>query len=116
MKVFYPRHSREEIIRAVREGVARLGARLPLVEAVLFGSVASGRQTVASDVDLLIVCSGPTRQDVFALAKELVQVPRLEVHAYSELEATQLRETIARMTRGGIRVYPALPSHSEGQR
>jgi len=106
VKVFYPRHSREAIILAVREGIAALAARVPLVEAVLFGSVASGRQTVASDVDVLIVYRGPTREDVFTLAKALVRVPRLEPHVYSESEAAQIRQTIARMTRDGIRVYP----------
>lgn len=106
VKVFYPRASREEIVRALQQGVAALAARVPLVEAVLFGSVASGRHTVASDVDVLIVYRGPTRDDVFGLAKRLIPVRRLEPHVYSETETAQVPGVLARMKRNGIQVYP----------
>lgn len=112
VKVFYPRSSRQEIIRALQGGVAHLAARVPLVKAVLFGSYASGRHTVASDVDVLIVYSGESRDDVYALAKQLIRVPGLEPHVYSASEAEQVRDLLSRMTRDGICVYP-LPDPSE---
>jgi len=90
----------------LREGLDRLAGRIPLVEAVLFGSFATGRQTVGSDIDVLIVYKGVPRDDVFALAKQEIAVPRLEPHVYSDEEAARLSELIGRMTRNGIRLYP----------
>lgn len=90
----------------MREGLDRLAGRIPLVEVVVFGSFATGRQTVGSDIDLLIVYKGVPRDDVFALAKREIGVPRLEPHVYTEQEAARLGELIRRMTRDGIRLYP----------
>jgi hypothetical protein len=106
VRVFYRRSSRQDIVRAVEAGVAQLAARVPLREVVLFGSCARNRHTVGSDVDLLIVYAGSRRDDVFRIAKDVVRVPRLEPHVYSELEAEALAPLMARMTRDGIRIYP----------
>jgi predicted nucleotidyltransferase len=108
-KVFYPAKSRDEIIEALRSGAARLAERVPLREAALFGSYAIGRQTVGSDVDVLIVYEGEERDDVFVLAKQLIRVPRLEPHVYSEAQAAALRDVLSRMVRGGVRLLPSTP-------
>ena len=113
MKVFYPDASREDVVRAVQEGVERLAARAALRDVVLFGSYASGRHTVASDVDVLIVYRGEPREDIFGLAKQLIRIPHVEPHVYSEAQASQLADMLARMTRGGIQVYPATDRCSE---
>jgi predicted nucleotidyltransferase len=106
VKVFYPARSREEILRALEQGVARLAARVPLVEVVLFGSLAAGRHTVASDIDLLVVHRDDVEDDVFALAKQTIAVRGLEPHVYRESDARALRPRLARMIEGGIRLYP----------
>jgi uncharacterized protein len=106
VRVFYRRHDREAIVRAVAAGVRRLAASLPLLEVVLFGSSAANRHTAASDIDLLVVYAGPARADAFRLVKEAVALPRVEPHVYSEDEAAGLVPVLARMTRNGLRIYP----------
>lgn len=106
VKVFYPRLSREQVIDRLRAAVEDLGPAMPLCEVVLFGSYAAGRHTVASDVDVLIVYKGEPRPDAFALAKRVLAVPGLEPHVYAEGEAERLSDTLERMTRGGVRIYP----------
>ena len=44
--------------------------------------------------------------DVFALAKRTIAVRGLEPHVYRESDARALRPRLARMTEGGIRLYP----------
>ncbi|MDR7537890.1 MAG: nucleotidyltransferase domain-containing protein [Armatimonadota bacterium] len=73
---------------------------------VLFGSWAGGRQTAASDVDLLIVYRGPARDDAFSVAKLALAIPGVEPHLYTEAEAAQMQERLARMTADGIVLYP----------
>ena len=86
----------------LRQRVAALREKLPLKRVVLFGSYARGRQTVASDIDLLVVYTGEPRKDAYALVKRTIDVRRLEPHVYEELEYAQVRETIERMVRDGI--------------
>lgn len=107
VRVFYPRLEREELLRRLTEGVQRLASRVAIVEATVFGSVAAGRRTAGSDVDLLIVYEPRAREDVFVLAKNEIAVPRLEPHVYTVEEASRLRDAIERMTRDGIRIYPS---------
>jgi len=106
VRVFYRRNSREEIVRAIESGIARLAARVPLREVVLFGSAASDRHTAGSDVDLLVVYGGAPRSEVFTIVKEMLGIAHLEPHVYAESEAEALAPVLARMTRDGIRVYP----------
>ena len=107
VRIFYPRYRREEVIRLLRERLARLAEVLPLRRAVLFGSYARGDYTVASDVDLLLVYRGPARPDAYALAWKTLDLPRLELHLYTEEEYERLRPTLERMTREGVPLYPA---------
>jgi uncharacterized protein len=107
VKVFYPRFSRDELIGRLRAAAGELAGQLPLRQLVLFGSYAAGRQTVASDVDVLIVYEGEPRPDSFMLAKRILGIPGLEPHVYAEGEAEMLRDTLQRMTRSGVQIYPA---------
>lgn len=102
VKVFWPRFSRDELLANLRKGVDALRRELGVRRAVLIGSWAEGRQTAASDVDLLIVYAGRPRDDAYALCRKIVGVPRLEPHVYSEEEAAALAPTLERMSRGGI--------------
>jgi len=69
---------------------------------VLFGSYAKGRQTVASDIDLLVVYTGRPRADAYALVKRALNIRRLEPHVYAEEEYEQVGMIIERMIRDGI--------------
>lgn len=86
----------------LRQRVPVLQGKLPLKRVVLFGSYAKGRQTVASDIDLLIIYAGPPREDAYALVKRTLNIRRLELHVYTEAEYAQVRTTIERMVRDGI--------------
>ena len=107
VKVFYPPWTREALLVRLREGVAALREVLPLVRVVLFGSYARGRQTVASDIDLLVVYAGAVRGDAYALVRRTLDLRRLEPHVYAEEEYAQVRETLERMVQDGITVYSA---------
>ena len=50
----------ERLLDLLRKRISALEGKLPLKRVVLFGSYAKGRQTVASDVDLLVVYTGGT--------------------------------------------------------
>ena len=109
VKVFYPPWTREALLVRLREGVAALREVWPLVCVVLFGSYARGRQTVASDIDLLVVYAGAVRGDAYTLIRHTLDLRRLEPHVYVEEEYAQVRETLERMIQDGITVYSAGP-------
>ena len=107
VKVFYPPWNREALLVRLREGVTALREVLPLVRVVLFGSYARGRQTVASDIDLLVIYAGAVRGEAYALIRRTLDLRRLEPHVYAEEEYAQVRETLERMVQDGITVYSA---------
>jgi uncharacterized protein len=107
VKVFYPPWTREALLVRLREGMTTLREVLPLVRVVLFGSYARGRQTVASDIDLLVVYAGAVRDDAYALVRRTLDLRRLEPHVYAEEEYTQVSETLERMVQDGATVYSA---------
>lgn len=102
VRIFSPRHSREELIERLRGHVPALARALPLRRVVLFGSWAAGRATAFSDIDLLVVHAGAPRDDAYALVRKLVPIRGLEAHVYSEDEAAALAPTLERMTREGV--------------
>jgi len=69
---------------------------------VLFGSYARGNYPVRSDVDLLVGYRGKRREDAFSTVKTALGIPRLEPHVYSSEEYRRMRETLRKMTEGGI--------------
>ena len=97
VRVFYPKYSRSQIIRMLQESLPKLKEHLDLKLVVLFGSYATGRYTVASDVDLLVVYEGPERDDAYALCKNVLKVPRLEPHVFSAERYEEMKESIAPM-------------------
>jgi len=102
VRIFYPPLSREQLLALLRQRVAVLRQNLPLQRMVLFGSYATGRQTVASDIDLLIVYAGEPREDAYALVRRTLDIRRLEPHVYAESEYAQVKGTVDRMMRDGI--------------
>jgi predicted nucleotidyltransferase len=69
---------------------------------VLFGSWARGRATAFSDIDVLVVYEDPHREDATRLISESVPLRGLEAHVYSQTEAEQIRDVLARMSRDGV--------------
>ena len=105
VKVTFPTRNREQIVAELRERAPALQAVLPIRRVVLFGSWAKGRATAFSDIDVLVVYAGPAREDAYRLAWHQLPFRGLELHVYSEAEATSLAPTLERMTRGGIAIF-----------
>jgi len=102
VRIFYPALDKAELLRALRERLDHLEAKLPLVKVVVFGSYARGTYTVGGDVDLLVVYRGEPRPDAYALTKRALRIPRLEPHLYTQAEYETAWATVDRMVRGGI--------------
>lgn len=107
VRISYPRFSRDRLIGMLRERLPLLAERLPLVRVVLFGSWAAGRHTTASDIDLLVVYQGDTREDAFGVVKTSLAIPGLEPHVYTQREAAMMRDRLARMTAASVVLFPA---------
>ena len=105
VRVLYPDFDRGELLAKLRNGVARLEPLVPLRSVVLFGSWARDRQTAASDIDLLVIYEGPSRDDVYRLVRKTIGLRGLEPHVYTVDEAASLAPTIERMTAGGITIH-----------
>lgn len=104
VRVFYRPYSRSELLALIRTSLSALKERLPLKRVVLFGSYAKDRHTAGSDIDLLVIYSGPVVPDAFGLVKRTLKIPRLEPHIYSEEEYEQVGPTIERMIEDAIPV------------
>lgn len=110
VKVFYPKLGQAEVISRLRVGVRELRKQLPLISVVLFGSYAQGNYTVGSDIDILVVYTGPQRPDAYALVKRTLGLPKLEPHLYTQAEYEQSRKMLEKMIIGGIvLLHRALP-------
>ena len=105
VKLFYPRFDGQTLVEALRRGLVELSERMPLKRVVLFGSWAQGRATAFSDIDLLVIYSDPPRGDAYQEVRRCMEIPGLEPHVYSETEAAQRRETLAKMTANGVVLF-----------
>jgi predicted nucleotidyltransferase len=106
VQIFYPEFSREEVVQALRKGLANLLKQLPCLQVVLFGSYARGNYTVASDVDLLVVYLGEENKQAYAVVKQVFHIPRLEPHVYTEYEYCRMQDIIQKMLTDGVVIYP----------
>jgi len=86
VRIYWPEFSREELLRLLTKRVGILRERLPVRLISLFGSYAKGRQTAASDIDLLVVYDGPKKDDDYKLVWEILRIPCLQLHIYSAEE------------------------------
>jgi hypothetical protein len=105
--ISFPRYDRDEIVKRLKRGAEVLRGEIPLRRLVLFGSQATGRATAASDIDVLVVHSGPPREDAFGLVKKRLPLIGVEPHVYTTKEAEQMTSVISRMTKEGILIYAA---------
>jgi predicted nucleotidyltransferase len=107
VKVTFPARDREQIVLHLRERMLALAQDLPIRRVVLFGSWARGRATAFSDVDVLVVYAGPSREDAYRLAWRALDLPGLEPHVYAEAEAVALAATLDQMTRDSVPIFDA---------
>jgi predicted nucleotidyltransferase len=105
VKIFYPVHDLQALEKLIASRVNRLKQLLPVKLVLIFGSYARGNHTAASDIDLLVVYSGEARSDAYNRVVEVIDLPRLEPHVYTETECKQLKRIISRMRKGGRIVY-----------
>jgi hypothetical protein len=84
VRVTYPSLSKGGVVQRLKEASVVLEKRLPIARIVLFGSYATGRYTVASDIDVLVVYTGAERPDAYRLVVDCVRLPHLEPHVYSQ--------------------------------
>lgn len=93
-RVSYPSYSRDEVIARLRQELRALSEELGIVRAVLFGSYATGRQTVASDIDLLVVVRHGNRDEVYKALRKKVGLRGLEPHVLTLEEYEAMRGTL----------------------
>ena len=107
VKVFYPQFDSQQIVQAIEARIDALAGLLPIKLVALFGSYAKGNYTVASDVDLLIIYRGETRQDACKIVRKTLPIPRLEPHTYSETEYDRHKRVVDRMMKEAKVIYQA---------
>jgi len=83
VKIFYPRYSRDEVVRILREKAEVLSKIKNTKKVVLFGSYAEGRYTAASDIDVLIIYEDEDWRDVYDTAWDIFNTPEIEIHLMS---------------------------------
>jgi len=104
-KISWPTRDRDDLVASIQAALPALRDELPVRRVVLFGSHATGRATVASDVDLLVVYEGPPRDDAFATVRKTIPIRGLEPHVYTLDEAAAQEQLLTRMVRDGIVIY-----------
>lgn len=104
VRVYYPEHSREELVALLRKRLAELSERLPIRLVILFGSYAKGRQTIASDIDLFVVVDGDKDQLYHEIHRSL-NLSNLQLHLYTEDEHEKMKDSpFIREVEAGIRI------------
>lgn len=105
---------REETIEAFRRLAADAAARDPrIVRVVLFGSLATGRATIKSDADLLIVLSDHPRRSIDRIPEYLELLGRgplpMDVFPFTEAELTRRAADddhfVGRISSEGVELY-----------
>jgi hypothetical protein len=91
VRVYYPKHSKEELIALLKERVSDLSKRLPIKLAILFGSYAAGRHTVASDIDLFIVVQDLDKNGLYHMIYDGLNLGNLQLHLYTLEEYNKLK-------------------------
>lgn len=105
--ISWPTRTQDDLVASIWEALPALQENLPVQRVILFGSYATGRATLTSDVDLLVVYQGPPREDAFATVKKTLPIRGLEPHVYTCESADAQADLLARMTRNGRLVFDA---------
>jgi len=97
VRIYWPEYDREELLKLLTERIGVLAEKLPLRLVSLFGSYAAGRQTAASDIDLLVVYAGEKRSDDYKLVWDTLRIPKLQLHIYTSDEMEKLSKSGSRL-------------------
>ena len=91
-KVYYPKFKREEVVKVLRENLKDFRLKQDIRKAYLFGSYATKKFTVASDIDILVVVDDKVDKNKFynILVKSL-KLKGLELHILKESEYLNLK-------------------------
>ena len=91
-KVYYPKFKREEVVKVLRENLKDFRLKQDIRKAYLFGSYATKKFTVASDIDILVVVDDKVDKNKFynILVKSL-KLKGLEPHILKESEYLNLK-------------------------
>lgn len=109
VKVYYPKYSKEEIIKIIKKKMPTLKKKLSIVKIILFGSYAKDRYTVASDVDLLIVYNGKKIKNAYHIVWDTLKIDNLQPHVYTLDEYERLKSSgsyFIKEAEKGIVLYP----------
>jgi len=93
VKVYFPKYSRNEVTKLIRERLQTLQGKLPLQLVILFGSYAKGRYTASSDIDLLVTYKDPKREDAYSQVWDAIGMPKLQLHLYTASEYERLKQS-----------------------
>ncbi|MBC7129986.1 nucleotidyltransferase domain-containing protein [Candidatus Bathyarchaeota archaeon] len=109
MKIFFPKFSKEQVVKEISKHIKELGENLGLCKAILFGSYARGNYTVASDIDLLIVFDDKkgNKEVIYKTLMKKINLPRLELHIISKKNYENLRTSkwIKTIEKEGIKIF-----------
>ena len=112
VKVFFPRFSREEVVKEIYRCVEENRERLGLCKVLLFGSYARGNYTVASDVDVFVVFDDgkSSENEVYKTLMKGIKLPRVELHIMSRREFEYRKDSkwIKTMEKEGVKILDVL--------
>lgn len=95
VKIYFPKFSKEQVVKEVNRCIVELGESLGLCKAILFGSYARGNYTVASDIDILIVFDDQKSNEdkIRKILMKKINLPRLELHIISKKNYETLKNS-----------------------
>lgn len=112
VRVFFPRFSREEVVKEISRCVGENRERLGLRKVLLFGSYARGNYTVASDIDIFLVFDEEKSCEnmVYKTLMKSIKLPRVELHIMSRRRFEECRGSkwIKTIEEEGVKILNAL--------
>jgi len=93
VREYYPRYSRDEIIHKLRETLQPIRRKIGVEKVILFGSYATGRNTAASDIDLLVVLDTKLidKNEAYKIIRKSINLRMVKLHLLAKDEYKTLR-------------------------
>jgi predicted nucleotidyltransferase len=111
VRVFFPKFSREDVIKELNRCIKENRESLGLYKVLLFGSYARGDYTVSSDIDVFVVFDDEkiNGDRVYKTLMKAIKLPRIELHVTSKKEYEVLRSSkwIRTTEEDGIKILDA---------
>lgn len=108
VKVYYPRYSREQVIRTLKDYFSENVGKLGVLEVYLFGSYARGDHTAFSDIELLVVVEDYVDHDrLYLELTKSVGIRGLEpqIISYRDYLKMEAKKWIRTVKSERVRVY-----------